>query len=102
MAAKRYYYFDTISSFLGRKENEIVGELTLASQHDINEEMSQSWVEEIKTLRDALLLYSGRGSLFFEYNIPRMGRRADVIAVIDGVFLCWNTKRQNKNFIVRP
>ena len=102
MAAKRYYYFDTISSFLGRKENEIVGELTLASQHDINEEMSQSWVEEIKTLRDALLPYSGRGSLFFEYNIPRMGRRADVIAVIDGVVLCWNTKRQNKNFIVRP
>ena len=98
MAAKRYYYFDTISSFLGRKENEIVGELTLASQHDINEEMSQSWVEEIKTLRDALLPYSGRGSLFFEYNIPRMGRRADVIAVIDGVVFVLEYKTAEQRF----
>lgn len=98
MAVKRYYYFDTISSFLGRKENEIVGELTLASQHDINEEMSQSWVEEIKTLRDALLLYSGRGSLFFEYNIPRMGRRADVIAVIDGVVFVLEYKTAEQKF----
>lgn len=98
MAAKRYYYFDTISSFLGRKENEIVGELTLASQHDINEEMSQSWVEEIKTLRDALLPYSGRGSLFFEYNIPRMGRRADVIAVIDGVVFVLEYKTAEQKF----
>ena len=98
MAAKRYYYFDTISFFLGRKENEIVGELTLASQHDINEEMSQSWVEEIKTLRDALLPYSGRGSLFFEYNIPRMGRRADVIAVIDGVVFVLEYKTAEQRF----
>ena len=89
MAAQRYYYSDSITDFLSRSTNEIVGDLTLASQHDINDETAQSWVEEIDTLREALEAYSGRGSLYFEYNIPRMGRRADVIVLIDG----WNTKQ---------
>ena len=83
MAAKRYYYSDNISMFLTRSVNEIVGELTLASQHDINEETSNSWVEEIESLRNILEPYKDRGSVYFEYNIPRMGRRADVILVID-------------------
>lgn len=59
MAAKRYYYSDAISTFLKRNVNEIVGELTLASQHDINDKTSQSWVEEITTLQDILAPYSG-------------------------------------------
>ena len=85
MAATRYYYSDTISDFLERNTDEIIGKLTLSSQHDINDETSQSWVEEIMTLRNALAPYAGHGSVYFEYNIPRMGRRADVIAIIDGV-----------------
>ena len=85
MASKRYYYSDTISCFLAKSVNEIVGELTLASQHDVNEETSHSWVEEITMLHEVLVPYYGRGSVFFEYNIPRMGRRADAVVIIDGI-----------------
>ena len=98
MAAKRYYYSDAISTFLKRNVNEIVGELTLASQHDINDKTSQSWVEEITTLQDILAPYSGHGSVYFEYNIPRMGRRADVIAIIDGVVFVLEYKTANQEF----
>ena len=45
MAVRRYYYSDSISDFLSRSNNEIVGALTLASQHDVNDETSKSWVE---------------------------------------------------------
>ena len=45
MAARRYYYSDSIMDFLSRSNNEIVGALTLASQHDVNDEMLKSWVE---------------------------------------------------------
>ena len=45
MTARRYYYSDSITDFLSRNTNEIVGKLTLASQHDINDETSKSWVE---------------------------------------------------------
>ena len=54
MAVQRFYYSDTITDFLSRNDNEIVGKLTLASQHDINDETSQSWVAEIETLREVL------------------------------------------------
>lgn len=98
MAATRYYYSDSIGRFLTRSVNEIVGELTLASQHDINDETSQSWVEEIMTLREALAPYSGHGSIYFEYNIPRMGRRADVIALIDGIVFVLEYKTAEQKF----
>lgn len=98
MAAKRYYYSDTISDFLGRNVNEIIGSLALSSVHDINEETSKSWVEEIETLKDALKPYTGMGSVYFEYNIPRMGRRSDVIAVIDGIVFILEYKTANQKF----
>jgi hypothetical protein len=98
MAAQRFYYSDTITDFLSRKDSEIVGELTLASQHDINDETSQSWVTEIENLREVLTPYKERGSLYFEYNIPRMGRRADVVVVIDGIVFVLEYKTSEQRF----
>lgn len=98
MAAKRYYYSDTITDFCNRAVNEIIGELTLASAHDINEETSQSWVSEIEVMRNAVSAFKDRGSLYFEYNIPRMGRRADVISVIDGIIFVLEFKTSEQKF----
>ena len=92
MAALRFYYSDTIRDFLEKSTNEIVGALTRASQHDINDETKQSWVEEIETLKPSLEKFSGRGSVYFEYNIPRMGRRADVIVLVDDIVFVHITK----------
>ena len=98
MAATRYYYNDTISDFLERDNMEIVGKLTLAYTHDINEETSKSWVSEIDIMKEVLRPYVGRGSVYFEYNIPRMGRRADVIILIDGVVFVLEFKTANQKF----
>ena len=98
MAARRYYYSDYITDFLSRSNNEIVGALTLASQHDVNDETSKSWVEEIETTREVLAPYEGRGSVYFEYIIPRMGRRVDVIAVIDGIIFVLEYKTAERKF----
>lgn len=57
---KRFYYSDSISTFLDKSEKEIIGELALASNHDINNETSRSWVEEIVSLKDALRSYKER------------------------------------------
>ena len=98
MAAKRFYYSDTITDFLNRNTDEIIGKLTLSSQHDINDETAQSWTEEILTLHNTLLPYSGNGSVYFEYNIPRMGRRADVIVVINGIVFVLEYKTSEQKF----
>lgn len=98
MTALRYYYSDTISRFLTKNTKEIIGKLTLASQHDINDDTSNSWVEEIETLRSVLAPYTERGSVYFEYNIPRMGRRADVILVIDEIIFILEYKTAGSKF----
>ena len=98
MAAKRYFYSATITDFLSKSVDEIVGALTQADTHDINKETSNSWVEEINTLKQTLSDYADRGSLYFEYNIPRMGRRADVIALIDDIVLILEYKTAEQRF----
>ncbi len=98
MSALRYYYSDTISGFLTKNTEEIIGKLTLASQHDINDDTSNSWVEEIEILRSVLTAYKERGSVYFEYNIPRMGRRADVILVIDEIIFILEFKTAGSKF----
>ena len=72
--------------------------MTLASRHDINDETAQSCVEEIDTLREAMKAYPRRGSLYFEYNIPRMSRRADVIVLVDGIVFVVEYKTAEQRF----
>ena len=98
MPALRYYYSDTISRFLTKNTEEIIGKLTLASQHDINDDTSNSWIEEIETLKSILMPYKERGSVYFEYNIPRMGRRADAILVIDEIIFVLEFKTAGSRF----
>lgn len=98
MAALRFYYSDTIADFIKKPANEIIGNLSLAHAHDINNETSMSWVEEIEILKATLASYSDRGSIYFEYNIPRMGRRVDVIVLIDGLVLVIEFKTSEQKF----
>ena len=98
MAAKRYYYSDSITDFLSRSTNEISGALSRAYTSDINKQTSNSWQEEIETLQKSLAKYANRGSVYFEYNIPRMGRRVDVIALIDRIVFVLEYKTGDQKF----
>jgi len=98
MAAKRYYFSSTITDFIRKPAAEVTGELAVSYTSDINKETTNSWVEEIETLKACLSPYKERGSLYFEYNIPRMGRRADVIAVIDDIVFILEYKTAEQKF----
>ncbi len=82
---RREYYSDTISGFLDKGTHEILG--TLVENNSFNLEASQrnAWLEEVRILKTVLKPYRDRGTLYFEYSIPRLGRRIDVIALIDHV-----------------
>lgn len=95
MAAERYYYSDSITDFLRKGTDEIVGALARTSVHDINTKSTDAWVEEIEIIRTTLAPFKDRGSVYFEYNIPRMGKRVDVIALIDNVVFVIEFKTEN-------
>lgn len=78
-----YYFKDSISNFLSKSAEEIIGLITLQNQFDSARTQNKSWNEQIYILKDALAGLDG--TLFFEFSIPRMGKRVDVIAIIGNV-----------------
>lgn len=98
MAQRRYYYSDTIDDFLGRDTSFIIGELVRNGEFADNAEVVNAWEKEIDVLQTVLKPYRGLGSVFFEYNIPRMGRRIDVVALIENVIFILEFKAFSEGF----
>lgn len=76
----RAFYSDSISDFLSKSVDEILGELARASDFDLGQSQRDAWLEEIRILKSALAHL--QGAIYFEFSIPRMGRRIDVVLLI--------------------
>lgn len=92
---KGAYYSDTIANFLRTTSEEIIGQLTLGS-YSVEQSQTHAWCEEISMLREALGLYEGK--IYFEYSIPRMGRRIDVVLLVDHVIFVLEFKIGEREF----
>jgi hypothetical protein len=80
---KREYYSDSIGNFLVTSIDEILGKLAGNNDFPLVPTQKDAWIKEISILKSVLPPY--RGSIYFEYSIPRMGRRIDVILLIGPV-----------------
>lgn len=76
----RQYYSDSISSFLRVSSDEILGQLTRSSEFAVEQAQTGAWLEQISILKK--ILGPHQGSIYFEYSIPRMGRRIDTVLLI--------------------
>lgn len=92
----RAYYSSSISDFLTISPNEIVGELTRAHAGTLEQTQLSAWLEEINILKRVLLNRSGR--IYFEYAIPRMGKRIDVVLLIGPVIFVLEFKVGESHF----
>ncbi len=97
MATERFYYYDSIAEFLEQSVKTIIGKLAMAAD-DITKETTNSWIEEIEILKEVLKGYKNRGSVFFEYIIPRIGHRVDVVALIDSIVFVMEFKTSKQKF----
>lgn len=96
---KRYFYGDTIEGFLAMPSAQIIGNLTTVhtSIHaSLQGLQAEAWHEEILLLKEILAPYIGRGHIYFEYTIPRMGRRIDVVLLLDGIVFLLEFKAFNE------
>jgi hypothetical protein len=92
----RFWYGASIAEFVSTSAQEIVGQLTLNSSFDIDRTQAAAWLAEIEFLQ--LKLSDLVGSIFFEFNIPRMGRRIDVVLVVGAVIFAIEFKVGEKTF----
>lgn len=93
---KREYYSDSISNFINSNTDEIIGKLTRQSEFAVEISQRRAWEEEISILRKMLTKFNGH--IYFEYSIPRMGQRVDVIVIIGPVLFVLEFKTGEKKF----
>lgn len=78
-----YYYSDSISNFLNSSTNEIIGLITNSNYYDTTYNQNNAWAQQIEILKNQLAGLDG--TLFFEFSIPRMGKRVDCLLLVKNV-----------------
>ena len=81
----RAYFDETIYSFLQTSNEAIIGILALRHGQNLVNQQTEAWKTQFNILRKELQSFSQHGHIFFEFMIPRMGRRADCVLVVDGI-----------------
>ncbi|MBW8016248.1 MAG: DUF2075 domain-containing protein [Planctomycetes bacterium] len=95
---QREYYSNSIANFLDTNPQEILGILADSNEFALEQTQRDAWKQQIVILQDVLLPYRGQGSVCFEYSIPRMGQRIDVVAIIGAVIFVLEFKVGEKDF----
>jgi hypothetical protein len=93
---QRSYFASTIEKFMMMPETEILGQLVSANQFALEQTQRDAWIEQIGILKTILSPYTG--GIYFEYAIPRMGKRIDVVLVIESVIFVLEFKTGEKEF----
>lgn len=83
--SSRAFYSASIAEFVDSESNTILGILTKNSGFSIETTQRDAWRSQITILQQELLSFSSRGSIFFEFVVPRLGKRIDVLVLIDHV-----------------
>lgn len=92
----RAWFACGIQEFHNLSPATIIGMLVSNAGLEINPETTRSWEIEIELLKAWLVDLSG--AIFLEYNIPRMGRRADVVLLINDLVIVVEFKAGETHF----
>ena len=94
--SSRAWYAAKVSDFLQCPVHSILGRLAANSDFAIDTPQRDAWIRQIGILQFALKGLSG--AIFFEFNIPRMGRRIDVVLLVGSVVFAIEFKVGEKTF----
>lgn len=92
----RAYYSDSIKRFIQKSVPEIQGILSDNNEFTLEQTQKDSWKYQIIELQRILEPYEG--SIYFEYAIPRMGKRIDVLLIIKSIIFVLEYKVGEKDY----
>jgi hypothetical protein len=92
----RFWYGASIAEFLDASSEAVLGQLAFDCDFALIPTQRDAWLAQSELLRPQLEGLSG--SIFFEFNIPRMGRRIDVVLIIGPVVFAIEFKVGEKTF----
>lgn len=89
----RCLYNSTFAEFLGSDDNSIFGALCDNYHGEALTTTREAWKSEIAIMKGALSRLAGEdGQIIFEYDIPRLGKRIDVVLLLRGIVFCLEFK----------
>ena len=94
---RKAYYEASFRDFCAENESAILGELTAHHQHDLEHLQRNAWITQVKYLQAELANFP-EGHIFFEFVIPRMGKRADCLVLLNGVVFVVEFKVGSSSF----
>ncbi|SHH95848.1 DUF2075 domain-containing protein [Ferrimonas marina] len=94
---KRALYSASLPQFYVTSAEEVCGTITTGHTQEIVHEQTGAWLTQVEVLRREQL-FSPEGHIFFEFLIPRMGRRADVVLLYRGVLYVIEFKAGEKAY----
>ena len=84
----RCLYHSSFQNFIKADNNSIFGTLCENYHGEAITTTREAWREEISVLKDALRNFDNDGEIIFEYDIPRLGKRIDVVLLLKGIIFC--------------
>lgn len=78
--SSRAYYSEKVTDFLSECTDSIIGKITRNHPQNLEYLQTGAWLRQIEILQSAIKEFS-EGQIFFEFQIPRMGKRADVVLI---------------------
>lgn len=89
----RCLYSNTFKGFCEEDDNFILGTLCNNYHGDALTTTREAWIGEISIMKRVLSQYEDEdGKIIFEYDIPRLGKRLDVVLLLKGVIFCLEFK----------
>ncbi|MEN6422935.1 MAG: DUF2075 domain-containing protein [Smithella sp.] len=92
----RAYYSATFKDFLDTSPEEIFQKIALKNEFPLEQTQKDAWLAEIVILKKVLPPHIG--SIYFEYSIPRMGQRIDVVLLIGAIIFVLEFKIGEKEY----
>lgn len=88
----RCMYENTFSGFISDTEMSVLGRLCDNYHGEARTTTIEAWKSEILIMRDVLLQCNSDGHIIFEYDIPRLGKRIDIVLLLKGIVFCLEFK----------
>ena len=94
----RCLYNASFKKFLSSDKMEVLGILHDNFHGEALSTTNEAWKGEIELLQDVLLPWADEtGEIVFEYDIPRLGKRIDVVLLLRGIIFCLEFKVGQKD-----
>lgn len=89
----RCLYNSSFKIFLNTDDNSIFGLLCDNYHGEALTTTREAWKSEITIMKSVLSDYADKnGEIIFEYDIPRLGKRVDVVLLLEGIVFCLEFK----------